>query len=59
MTVRHEETTTARILIIGSTDGLGPFNARTLIGQGHDDVLHARTKERATSIHDLDSAGIR
>lgn len=40
MTVRHEETTTARILIIGATEGLGLFNARTLTGQGHDDVLH-------------------
>ena len=48
----------ARIFITGSTDGLGLFNARTLIGQGHDVVLHARTTERATAVQDLDSAGI-
>ena len=48
----------ARIFITGSTDGLGLFNARTLIGQGHDVVLHARTKERTTAVQDLDAAGI-
>jgi len=48
----------ARIFITGSTDGLGLFNARTLIGQGHDVVLHARTKERTTAVQDFDAAGI-
>ncbi|MEV5069620.1 SDR family NAD(P)-dependent oxidoreductase [Microbacterium sp. LMI12-1-1.1] len=48
----------ARIFITGSTDGLGLFNARTLIGQGHDVVVHARTKERATAVDDLASAGV-
>ena len=48
----------ARIFITGSTDGLGLFNARTLIGQGHDVVLHARTQGRTTAVQDLDAAGI-
>jgi NAD(P)-dependent dehydrogenase (short-subunit alcohol dehydrogenase family) len=48
----------ARILITGSTDGLGLLNAHTLIAQGHDVVLHARTKERAGAICDLDLAGV-
>ncbi|WP_314454778.1 SDR family NAD(P)-dependent oxidoreductase [uncultured Microbacterium sp.] len=48
----------ARIFITGSTDGLGLFNAHTLIGQGHDVVLHARTTERAEAISGLDSAGV-
>jgi NAD(P)-dependent dehydrogenase (short-subunit alcohol dehydrogenase family) len=48
----------ARIFITGSTDGLGLFNARTLIGQGHDVVLHARTKERTAAVQNLDAAGI-
>jgi len=37
----------ARILITGSTDGLGLAAARSLIGDGHDVVVHARTPERA------------
>lgn len=48
----------ARILITGSTDGLGRFNARTLIQQGHDVVMHARTEERARTVGDFDSAGV-
>ena len=48
----------ARIFITGSTDGLGLFNARTLIGQGHDVVVHARTKDRATDVHDLGAEAI-
>ena len=48
----------ARIFITGSTDGLGLLNARTLIGQGHDVVLHARTSARAAAVDDLDLAGV-
>jgi len=48
----------ARIFITGSTTGLGLLNARTLIGQGHDVVLHARTQERASAIAELDPAGV-
>ena len=43
----------ARILITGSTDGLGLANARTLLDEGHEVLLHARTRERAASLADL------
>jgi NAD(P)-dependent dehydrogenase (short-subunit alcohol dehydrogenase family) len=39
----------ARIFITGSTDGLGRAAARTLIDEGHDVVLHARSRERAST----------
>ena len=42
-----------RIFITGSTDGLGHAAARTLIDEGHQVVLHARTKQRATALADL------
>lgn len=37
----------ARILITGSSDGLGQITARSLISQGHKVTLHARNTERA------------
>ena len=36
-----------KILITGSTDGLGLLAARSLASQGHTVVLHARTAQRA------------
>jgi NAD(P)-dependent dehydrogenase (short-subunit alcohol dehydrogenase family) len=42
-----------RVLITGSTDGLGRAAARLLMGEGHQVVLHARTRERARSVADL------
>mgnify|MGYP003381919607 CR=1 FL=1 len=36
----------ARILITGSADGLGQLTAKSLAGQGHQVVLHARNAER-------------
>ena len=42
-----------RIFITGSTDGLGRDAAVTLIEQGHQVVLHARSKERAAALADL------
>jgi NAD(P)-dependent dehydrogenase (short-subunit alcohol dehydrogenase family) len=36
----------ARIFITGSADGLGQLAARSLAGQGHQVVLHARNSER-------------
>ncbi len=42
-----------RIFITGSTDGLGRGAAEALIGQGHQVVLHARSKERAGALADL------
>jgi NAD(P)-dependent dehydrogenase (short-subunit alcohol dehydrogenase family) len=49
-----------RIFITGSTDGLGRFAAGVLIGEGHEVVLHARTRERAAALSDLapDAAGV-
>jgi NAD(P)-dependent dehydrogenase (short-subunit alcohol dehydrogenase family) len=43
----------SRIFITGSTDGLGLASARTLIKEGHDVVLHARTTQRASVFADL------
>ena len=50
----------ARILITGSTQGLGRAAARTLIAEGHEVVLHARSPERGAVVHDLaaDAAGL-
>src|SRR5215472_11503046 len=45
-----------RILITGSTDGLGRAAAGALIGEGHDVVLHARSRERAAALRDLAAA---
>lgn len=42
-----------RIFITGSTDGLGRAAAKTLIDEGHEVVLHARSKERAAALADL------
>jgi NAD(P)-dependent dehydrogenase (short-subunit alcohol dehydrogenase family) len=42
-----------RIFITGSTDGLGRAAAATLIEEGHEVVLHARSKERAVALKDL------
>ena len=49
-----------RIFITGSTDGLGRSAALTLIGEGHQVVLHARSKQRASALADLAprSAGV-
>jgi NAD(P)-dependent dehydrogenase (short-subunit alcohol dehydrogenase family) len=50
----------SRIFITGSTDGLGRAAARRLIGEGHQVVLHARSRERASTVVDLasGSAGV-
>lgn len=37
----------ARVFITGSTDGLGLAAARTLLDEGHEVVLHARSRKRA------------
>jgi len=43
----------SRILITGSTDGLGRAAANALLDEGHDVVLHARSPERAASVAGL------
>jgi len=45
----------ARIFITGSTDGLGRAAARSLLNDGHQVVLHARSSERASKLADLAS----
>jgi NAD(P)-dependent dehydrogenase (short-subunit alcohol dehydrogenase family) len=39
-----------RILITGSTDGLGRAAAAALIDEGHEVVLHARSRERTSAV---------
>jgi NAD(P)-dependent dehydrogenase (short-subunit alcohol dehydrogenase family) len=50
----------SRIFVTGSTDGLGRAAAGVLISEGHDVVLHARTRKRAAALSDLaaDAAGV-
>src|SRR3954452_5677354 len=43
----------ARVLITGSTAGLGLGAARELLDHGHEVVFHARNDERAASLGDL------
>jgi NAD(P)-dependent dehydrogenase (short-subunit alcohol dehydrogenase family) len=43
----------ARIFITGSTDGLGRATAQTLLGAGHEAIIHARSAERLTAVNDL------
>src|SRR6516225_2018219 len=50
---RRKECVMRRIFITGSTDGLGREAARTLIEEGHQVVLHARSRERAQAVVDL------
>ena len=49
-----------RVFITGSSDGLGQAAARSLLDMGHEVVLHARSKARATAMGDLAarSAGV-
>ena len=47
----------ARILITGSTDGLGRATAQTLLDEGHRVILHARNPQRATVISGLSDRG--
>ncbi|KAK0930968.1 hypothetical protein LTR48_002045 [Friedmanniomyces endolithicus] len=41
----------ARILITGSSDGIGQAAAKLLVDQGHKVTLHARNDDRAASAH--------
>jgi NAD(P)-dependent dehydrogenase (short-subunit alcohol dehydrogenase family) len=47
----------ARVFITGSTDGLGRAAAETLIGGGHEVVVHARNRERLGALDDLVGRG--
>lgn len=43
----------ARVFITGSTDGLGLAAARSLLDDGHQVMLHARSDERAAALGDV------
>ena len=45
----------ALVFITGSTDGLGRAAAQSLIRDGHQVVLHARSADRAATLADLAS----
>ena len=47
----------ARILITGSTDGLGRATAESLIDQGDQVIVHARIEERAAAVRALTDRG--
>lgn len=49
----------SRVFITGSTDGLGLAAARTLLAEGHEVVLHARSRDRASAIAELASRSAR
>lgn len=43
----------ARIFITGSTDGLGRAAALALMAEGHEVVLHARSRQRAAAVANI------
>jgi NAD(P)-dependent dehydrogenase (short-subunit alcohol dehydrogenase family) len=47
----------ARIFITGSADGLGRSAARTLLADGHQVIVHARSAERLAAVNDLIGRG--
>src|SRR3954452_3950801 len=47
----------SRIFITGSADGLGRAAAETLLGDGHQVIVHARTAERLAVVEPLMSRG--
>jgi NAD(P)-dependent dehydrogenase (short-subunit alcohol dehydrogenase family) len=49
----------ARILVTGSADGLGHATAQTLLGEGHEVVVHVRAKARVAAVEDLVARGAR
>jgi NAD(P)-dependent dehydrogenase (short-subunit alcohol dehydrogenase family) len=47
----------ARIFVTGSADGLGRAAAETLLQDGHEVIVHARSTHRLTAVNDLIDAG--
>src|SRR5437764_4052307 len=47
----------ARVLVTGSADGLGLAAARTLLDEGHEVVVHARSRERLAAVAALRDRG--
>lgn len=46
-----------RVFITGNADGLGLAAAKTLLSQGHEVVVHVRSKERLGAVDDLVAGG--
>ena len=46
-----------RIFITGSADGLGRAAAETLLEDGHEVIVHARSTQRLTAVNDLIDGG--
>src|SRR4051794_12539600 len=46
-----------RILVTGSTDGVGRATAEALLGDGHEVVVHARTTARLAAVQPLIDGG--
>ena len=46
----------ARVFVTGSADGLGRAAAQTLLDDGHEVVVHARSTERLAAVDDLVAA---
>jgi NAD(P)-dependent dehydrogenase (short-subunit alcohol dehydrogenase family) len=47
----------ARIFVTGSADGLGRAAAETLLGDGHEVIVHARSAERLATVNALIARG--
>jgi uncharacterized protein YbjT (DUF2867 family) len=47
----------ARILITGSAGGLVRAAAQTLLGVGHEVIIHARSPDRLAAVRDLIGLG--
>lgn len=47
----------ARVFITGSSDGLGRAAATTLLAEGHDVVVHVRSKSRLSAVQELVDRG--
>ncbi|MBD7956441.1 SDR family NAD(P)-dependent oxidoreductase [Microbacterium sp. Sa4CUA7] len=47
----------ARILVTGSTDGVGRATAASLLDDGHDVVVHARNQQRLGAVEELIARG--
>src|SRR4051794_16118613 len=47
----------ARVFVTGSTTGLGRAAAASLLGDGHEVVVHARNGERAAALEDVTARG--
>jgi NAD(P)-dependent dehydrogenase (short-subunit alcohol dehydrogenase family) len=47
----------ARIFVTGSADGLGRAAAQTLLGAGHDVIVHVRSVQRLAAVDDLIDRG--